>query len=77
MLKSPNWDIAHKTIAAMPAAGPLTLTSDELNAPTIIPPIMPLIIPDISGAPDARAIPKHNGIATKKTTIPEIKSNFN
>jgi len=34
---------------------------------------MPDIIPDKGGAPDARAIPSHNGKATKKTTRPDGK----
>ena len=31
--------------------------------------MIPLIKPAKSGAPEANAIPKHKGIATKKTTI--------
>jgi hypothetical protein len=34
-----------------------------------MPPIIPAIIPEKSGAPDARAIPKHNGNATKNTIM--------
>jgi hypothetical protein len=34
-----------------------------------MPPITPAMIPDNNGAPLARATPKHNGSATKKTTI--------
>lgn len=45
-----------------------------LATPTTIPPTMPAIMPANSGAPDARAIPKHKGSATKKTTILADKS---
>ena len=61
--------IAVKTIAASPAAGPLTPIWEPLNRPTTIPPIIPAIIPENKGAPLARAIPRQRGIATKKTTI--------
>ncbi|CZR33973.1 Uncharacterised protein [Legionella pneumophila] len=44
--------------------------------PTTIPPMIPLNIPEKRGAPEARAIPKHKGIATRKTTIAATKSNF-
>ena len=60
-----------------PAAGPLTLNGDLLNAPTTTPPITPASIPEKSGAPDANAIPKHSGNATKKTTTDEGKSKIN
>ena len=38
-----------------------------------IPPTIPAIIPDNGGAPEANAIPKHKGSATKNTTIPDGK----
>jgi hypothetical protein len=56
-------------MAASPAAGPLTPIWDPLRAPTIMPPTIPAINPENKGAPLASAIPKHNGSATKKTTI--------
>ena len=56
-------------MAANPAAGPLTPTWEPLIAPTTTPPIIPAISPEKSGAPLANAIPKHKGMATKKTTI--------
>ena len=40
-----------KTIAAKPAAGPLTPILDPLKDPTIIPPIIPAIKPENRGAP--------------------------
>ena len=36
-----------------------------------IPPIIPEIIPLKKGAPDANAMPRHNGRATKNTTMPD------
>jgi hypothetical protein len=44
-----------------------------LIAPTTIPPTIPARIPDKGGAPDASAMPKHNGNATKNTTRPDGK----
>lgn len=63
-----------RTKAASPAAGPLTLSLDPLKKPMTIPPMIPEIMPLKKGAPDARAIPKHRGSATKKTTIPAGRS---
>ena len=34
------------------------------------------MIPEKRGAPDARAMPKHKGSATKNTTSPAGKSSF-
>lgn len=41
---------------------------DLLKNPTRIPPITTEIIPEKRNAPDANAIPKHKGRATKNTT---------
>ena len=38
--------------------------------PITIPPMIPEIRPEIKGAPQASAIPRHKGSATRKTTIP-------
>ena len=38
--------------------------------------MIPAIIPESGGAPEANAIPKHNGRATKNTTIPDGKFSF-
>ena len=38
--------------------------------PITIPPIIPDMSPEIKGAPQANAMPRHNGRATRKTTIP-------
>ncbi|GEQ85013.1 hypothetical protein ULMS_05210 [Patiriisocius marinistellae] len=61
--------MAVKTIAANPAAGPLTPKGEPLSDPTTIPPIIPAIKPENNGAPLASAIPKQRGRATKNTTI--------
>src|SRR6478752_1043780 len=63
-------------IEVKPAAGPETLKWDWLKYPTTIPPTIPEIIPENKGAPEAIAIPKHNGSATKKTTKPDAKSDL-
>ena len=65
------------TTAARPAAGPLTLVWEPLMNPIMIPPMIPEIIPDIKGAPEASAIPRHNGKATRNTTSPAGISVFN
>ena len=75
-LNEPKSVIAVKTIAVKPAAGPETLKWDWLKYPTIIPPTTPEIIPENKGAPLAKAIPRHNGKATRKTTKPEAKSDL-
>ena len=76
MSKAPKSVIAVNTIAVKPAAGPDTLRCDLLKYPTTIPPIIPEIIPENNGAPEAIAMPKHNGSATKKTTKPDAKSDL-
>jgi hypothetical protein len=66
--------MAVRTIAVKPAAGPVTLKAELLKKPTKIPPITPETIPENNGAPEAKAIPKHKGNATKKTTNPAARS---
>jgi hypothetical protein len=39
--------------------------------------MIPETIPDINGAPEANAIPRHNGNATRNTTSPAGISVFN
>ncbi len=51
------------------AAGPETLNCDPLNCPTTTPPIIPAIIPEKMGVPDANAMPTHSGSATSRTTM--------
>ncbi|MNR29224.1 hypothetical protein D3C85_1465990 [compost metagenome] len=43
---------------------------------TTIPPTIPVTRPANNGAPEAKAIPKHKGRATRNTTILEGKSCF-
>ena len=70
----PREPIEVNTITANPAAGPLTPNGEPLAMPTTMPPTMPAIIPAKRGAPEARAMPKQSGTATKNTTILEGKS---
>lgn len=57
-----------------PAAGPDTANCDPLINATIIPPIIPDNNPAYKGAPDAKAIPRQSGRATKKTESPAARS---
>ena len=41
---------------------------------TTMPPTMPVTKPDMRGAPEAKAMPRQRGMATKKTTTPPIRS---
>jgi hypothetical protein len=66
--------MAANTIAVKPAAGPLTLNCELLSVPITIPPTIPAINPLKNGAPEAKAIPRHKGTATRKTTILEGRS---
>ena len=75
--KECNWLIVAKTIATSPAAGPATLICEVLRVPIMIPPTMPEIIPESGGAPEANAMPKQSGNATRNTTKPEAKFCFN
>jgi len=47
---------------------------EPLMAATTRPPTMPANNPENASAPDAKAMPKHSGNATRKTTSPDIKS---
>lgn len=76
MSNEPRVAIEASTTAASPAAGPLTLVWDWLIKPTTMPPTMPAIIPDISGASEAKAMPRHSGKATRNTTTLAGKSYF-
>ena len=60
-------------MAVSPAAGPETEIFELLMRPTTIPPTIPAMTPDKGGAPDASAIPRHSGNATRNTTKPEGK----
>ena len=67
--KAPNSWIADKTITASPAAGPLTPRGEPLIRATTVPPTIPAMMPENRGAPDANAIPRQSGTATRNTTI--------
>ena len=69
-------EIAVVTTTNKPAAGPLTLCCDPLIAPTRRPPHIPEITPVIAGSPEANAIPRHKGSATRNTTSEAEKSFF-
>ena len=69
--KLPKSVMAPKTMAAKPAAGPETEIGELLMNPITSPPTIPAKIPESGGAPDANAIPKQSGNATRNTTIPE------
>ena len=62
------------TTVVSPAAGPETLSGEPLSRETIKPPIMPDKMPVYNGAPEASAIPRHRGSATKKTVNPADRS---
>ena len=66
--------IVAATTVESPAAGPDTLNCEPLMNETTIPPIMPERIPAYRGAPDANAMPKQRGSATKKTERPAGRS---
>ena len=59
-----------------PAAGPETDNCDPLTNETTIPPIIPERTPAYIGAPEAKAMPRHRGSATKKTERPAGRSYF-
>ena len=60
--------------AAKPAAGPLTLVCDPLSMPMRMPPTIPERMPAKSGAPDASAMPRQSGSATRNTATPAVRS---
>jgi hypothetical protein len=66
--------MAVATMMVKPAAGPLTDISEPEKLPIIIPPIIPAINPENNGAPEARAIPKQSGRATRNTEMPDFQS---
>ena len=70
---APRSVMATKTMAVRPAAGPETEILELLIRPTTIPPTIPAMTPDNGGAPDANAIPRQRGSATRNTTKPEGK----
>lgn len=74
ILKAPSSVIAFNTITVSPAAGPDTEVCEPESAPITMPPTTPAMIPENKGAPEAKAIPKHSGKATRNTTRPAGRS---
>ena len=72
----PRSVMAVATMMVNPAAGPLTESSDPDKSDTIVPPTIPATRPANKGAPDANAIPRQRGNATKKTATPDFQSPF-
>ena len=66
--------IAAPAKVVKPAAGPDTPRLAPLINETTSPPIIPDNKPAYKGAPDASAIPKQSGNATKKTERPAGRS---
>ena len=64
-------------MTASPAAGPLTPRAEPLRNPTTMPPTMPAMMPEKRGAPEARAMPRQRGTATRNTTTLAGRSAFN
>ena len=65
----PKVAMSSATTTVRPAAGPLTSSGDPPIRPPTMPPMTPAMRPAMSGAPDASAIPRDSGSATRKTTI--------
>ena len=66
--------MAANTTVDKPAAGPDTPNCDPLINATTNPPMMPDRMPAYNGAPDANAMPKQSGNATRKTDKPAGRS---
>lgn len=62
------------TNVVKPAAGPDTPREAPLMSDTTNPPMIPESNPAYNGAPDASAMPKQSGKATKKTESPAGRS---
>jgi hypothetical protein len=70
----PSRDTSISTMDVSPAAGPVTDSGERLMKGTIRPPATPATSPDTGGTPQAIAIPRQSGTATRKTTTPAITS---
>ena len=68
---SPRMVIALKITTTKPLPGPVIVTLDPPKIVHINPPTMAAMIPEIGGAPDAKAKPNPKGKATNDTTNPE------
>ena len=69
----PSVVIAAKITTTKPLPGPVIVTLEPPINETTVPPTMAAIIPEIGGAPDAKAKPKPRGSAIKETTKPANK----
>ena len=63
--------MALKITTTKPLPGPVIVTLEPPKIAQTTPPTIAAIIPEIGGAPDAKANPKPRGKATKDTTNPE------
>ena len=72
--KEPRRATSARTMAVRPAAGPETLRWEPLMAPTTMPPMVPAMMPAMAGTPEAWAMPRQRGMATRKTTRPATRS---
>ncbi len=64
----PYWVMRPAVITVSAAEGPLTCSGVPPNSPTTMPPTAAAARPAVSGAPVARAMPRENGTAMRKTT---------
>ena len=66
----PSVVIAANITTTKPLPGPVIVTLEPPIRETTVPPTMAAMIPEIGGAPDAKAKPKPKGSAIKETTKP-------
>jgi hypothetical protein len=69
----PRVVIAAKITTTKPFPGPVIVTLEPPIKDTTVPPTMAAIMPEMGGAPEAKAKPKPNGSAIKETTKPANK----
>ena len=67
----PSVVMAARITTTKPFPGPVMVTFDPPNKATTVPPTTAAIIPEIGGAPEAKANPNPKGSAIKETTKPE------
>ena len=64
----PNVVIVWAITTVNPAAGPLTCIAEPPSAPATTPPTIAAINPATIGEPEASAMPRDSGTATRNTT---------
>ena len=74
MSPAPSLPSSSSTIEVRPAAGPDTDKGAFEMSGTRMPPQMPETMPETGGIPDAIAMPRHSGSATRNTTMPATES---